>query len=158
MLPVEARAESTNGSTDSSPRAAICCYSSQPKNRRFAATSHYFPTVTNTPSGLLIPRSQVRSLPGPLESFHLQPLYDCFVVVVANECNAAREARLQFVAPALSQPRFVSVCSMGFGPIERPATNCTVVTSNESGRSRGRLARRGGAEGADGRAHPGVAR
>ena len=57
---------STNGSTDLSPRPAAPCSSLQLRLAVVAGSFSREPSVAGVPRGLLIPRSQVRSLPGPL--------------------------------------------------------------------------------------------
>ncbi len=55
----------TPARTDSSPHPASCCSSLQPRSVLVAASFSLLQLVAATQPGLLIPRSQVRSLPGP---------------------------------------------------------------------------------------------
>src|SRR6266545_4760605 len=53
--------------TGLSPKAAFCCSLLQPRVPRFAARFSLAQFVSASRAGLLIPRSQVRSLPGPFD-------------------------------------------------------------------------------------------
>src|SRR5205823_840173 len=61
----------TNARTDArtglSPHATICCSTLQRQDVRFAGSFSSLQRVAVCVAGLLIPRSQVRSLPGPLD-------------------------------------------------------------------------------------------
>jgi hypothetical protein len=65
MLSDETAPARTDVRTGLSLHSAICCRSLQPRSARFAARSDLLQHTAACSAGLLIPRSQVRSLPGP---------------------------------------------------------------------------------------------
>jgi hypothetical protein len=62
---------STSESTGPSRFPAVRCSSPQPRSSRFTATFPLLPFAAPSLDGLLIPRSEVRSLPGPPSKFLL---------------------------------------------------------------------------------------
>src|SRR6476646_11909416 len=67
-VPHFATSWSTDRSTGSSPQPAIPFSLSQQRIPPITATFRWLPLLAGVPAGLLIPRSQVRSLPGPLRN------------------------------------------------------------------------------------------
>src|SRR5262249_17169812 len=65
MLPAPTPSARTDVRTGSSPSAASCCSSLPPRFVLGAAHFHLSHLGPASEAGLLIPRSQVRSLPGP---------------------------------------------------------------------------------------------
>jgi hypothetical protein len=65
-LPTMSTVASTSGSTGLSPLTALTRSLLQHRSVTVAASFSYSPHAATIPHGLLIPRSQVRSLSGPL--------------------------------------------------------------------------------------------
>jgi len=113
-----------------SPHAAFCCISLQPQSAGFAARFSLAHFAACCLAGLLIPRSQVRVLPGPFD-------FTCSAGISSPpSClswrHDVRNAQTSASAGRRSLQRAAVRCSLSkgiFRPIERAKTNSTPVTS-----------------------------